>query len=108
MALRSCSGFTADADPGVKGLQQGREPKPSAGVLDSQSAIIARVLQRGLSGMSQPRSLGYARLAQRRVDAAAGCLVLPLDALGVDLKQDMHAVSRPLGNLCCRHSLIEP
>ena len=41
-------------------------------------------------------------------DAAFGLVLLPVDALGVDPKQDVHAVARPLGDPRWRYPGVEP
>ena len=45
---------------------------------------------------------------QRRLDALLRNLVLPVDALGVDAQQDVHAVARPLGDLGGWHAGVQP
>ncbi len=47
-------------------------------------------------------------VAQRLADPALGDLVLPDDAPGVDLEQDVDAVASPFGDLGGWNSAIEP
>jgi len=49
-----------------------------------------------------------ARVAEGFLDAPLGDGVLPAKALGVDLEQDGHAVTGPLGDLCGRDAAVEP
>ena len=44
---------------------------------------------------------------ERPLNPPARSLVLPFDALRVDLQQDMHTVPRPLGDLCRRYTGVE-
>ncbi len=39
-------------------------------------------------------------------DAALGLVLLPVDALGADPQQDVHAVARPLGDLRRRYPAL--
>lgn len=47
-------------------------------------------------------------VAQGFLDAAAGGLVLPLDALDVDTQQNLDAVASPLGDLGGWYASVEP
>jgi hypothetical protein len=68
------------------------------------STVVAGLLRRSVPNTcrnSQPPSAEAS-------PSAEGNVVLPVEALGVDLEQDGHAVTGPLGDLGGRDAAIEP
>ena len=67
----------------------------------SCAEILSRAARTGRLG-------AVAGVAEGFLNAPLGDVVLPVKALGVDLEQDSHAVTGPLGDLGGRDAAVEP